>query len=38
MDKEGKSIAKSSRKAIPVGQYSFNLGMKKQLGLDNLKY
>jgi Protein of unknown function DUF2625 len=32
--KEGKSIAKSSRKAIPVEeQYNFNLDMKKKLGV-----
>lgn len=33
--KEGKNINKVSRKAIPVEeQYSFNLDMRKQLGLD----
>jgi len=33
--KEGKDINKNSRKAIPVGeQYSLNLDMRKQLGLD----
>lgn len=33
--KEGKNINKISRKAVPVEeQYSFNLSMRKQLGLD----
>lgn len=33
--KEGKDINKNSRKAIPIEeQYSLNLAMRKQLGLD----
>ncbi len=33
--KEGKNISKVSRKPVPVEeQYSFNLSMRKQLGLD----